>query len=373
MLVMLEHEAEDPTPIGMAVAKWRARRGMTEAELARSSGLSQRLIADVEAGRDWVDRVHVLSGLAAGLRLDPADLAGQPYAPRGAEHAAVHAMAWHLRHHLAQVVVGRPAGVVDVDELVEGLEAVKEAEEEGRLSTVALVLPPLLELSDRLTLDTSRRSEAALLRAAAYTAAARLLRRLGYRDLAWSVLDQVRSTAGARMIVLAEEVRMLLAMGLAQCAVVRVERERADELSFEVLLVVSVAQASLGNGGKSRELLDAAQVLATGAAEQSAVASARAFAAVEFGALEAALDHAEQVVALAAGPRARLLVLKASVCVRLGAFAQAMGSLVEAEAIAPIPMSLDPLAREVIAALSARVSGRDATVLAGIAMRCGIR
>lgn len=87
-------------PIGARLAAWRRHRELTGGDLASRTGLGLDYLAGLETGREWVDRRGPLAALTAALRLDVADLTGQPYPPRGEEHAAVRAVAFHLRRRL---------------------------------------------------------------------------------------------------------------------------------------------------------------------------------------------------------------------------------------------------------------------------------
>jgi transcriptional regulator with XRE-family HTH domain len=106
-------------PIGLRLAVWRTRRGRTTADVAARSGLTPGRIADVESGRDWVDRRGPLAALTAAMRLDPSDLTGQPYAPAGDEHVAVRAITFHLRRTVADALPSQPLheATATVDEL----------------------------------------------------------------------------------------------------------------------------------------------------------------------------------------------------------------------------------------------------------------
>ncbi|MFG2425173.1 helix-turn-helix domain-containing protein [Streptomyces sp. NPDC048448] len=118
-LVMRELD-ETPAggPIGARLAAWRRRRGLTRDDLSSSTGLGFGYLAGLETGGEWMDRRGRLTALATALRLDVADLTGQPYPPRGEEHAAVRAVAFHLRRRLvrrqvdtgARPAAGRPGG-----------------------------------------------------------------------------------------------------------------------------------------------------------------------------------------------------------------------------------------------------------------------
>ncbi|MER5696137.1 helix-turn-helix domain-containing protein [Streptomyces mirabilis] len=368
-LVTQEMDGGGPTPVGRRLAEWRKRRGLAVASLATRAGLPEQLIEDLEAGRDWVDQRHVLSSLATGLRLDPAELTGQPYMPCGADHCTVHSLGWHVRRHLARVFSADGAvAEANREQLAVLVDGLRAADDGGDLVSAVLKVPPLLELASPPQAGEADR-EVAVLRAAAHTAVGRLLRRLGYWDLAWSVLSQACPPA-ARPAVLGEEVRLLLDMGQAELAVARAAG--AAGVTAEVLLTVAIAHAALGHEAESERLLAVVQDKAVGPQQRSEAASAGAFAAAERGAFDQVLDRAAGTACLPVGDRAGLLVLTASARARLGRYGAAAEDLAAAESIAPLHTRLDPLARELVSVLLAH-GDEHAEVLGGIAARFGMK
>ncbi|MET9779239.1 helix-turn-helix transcriptional regulator [Streptomyces sp. NPDC006367] len=367
ILVTQKTNGYGPTPGGFHLSEWRTRRGLTVAGLAMRSGLPERLIEDLEAGRDWVDQRRVLSALATSLRVDPAELTGQPYVPGGPDHSTVHALGWHARQHLARSLsendAAEGAGRERVAALVDGLQAADDA---GDLVSAALKVPGLLELAGPSHLGDADR-EVAALRATAHVAVSGLLRRLGYRDLAWSVLARACPPPEARPAVLAEEVRLLLDMGQAELAVAQAARAEAD-----VLLPLAIAHATLGHKTESERLLASAREKAVGLRQRSQVASAEAFAAAEWGAYGHVLDRAVGAACLPAGGRSALLVLTASARARLGQYEAAVEDLAAAESLAPLHTRLDPLARELVSVLPSRAQ-RHTEVLGAMAVRFGMK
>lgn len=74
MQLMTEHEARATlAELGARVRAWRARRGMTRKQLAADSGLSERFLADVEAGKGNVS-INSLEAAARALNLTILDL-----------------------------------------------------------------------------------------------------------------------------------------------------------------------------------------------------------------------------------------------------------------------------------------------------------
>lgn len=94
-----------------------------------------------------MDRRGRLTALAGALRLDVSDLAGQPYPPRGAEHAAVRAVAFHLRRRVLRWDPPTARGSL-LDELAGRVRVAAQAEAEGDEDHLALALPELIDAAD---------------------------------------------------------------------------------------------------------------------------------------------------------------------------------------------------------------------------------
>ncbi|MFI6112884.1 DNA-binding protein [Kitasatospora sp. NPDC051164] len=364
-------DGEHHVPIGDRVAAWRARRGIAATELASSSGLANQLILDVEAGSDWVDRHRVLCSLAAGLRLDPADLTGQPYAPHGAQHGAVRAAAWHLRRHVvptgprAPHVPGRGRA-----ELRSGAEEVSAAQAAGDEHTLALRLPALLELADQAVAEEEGGPDAKAARTAVYVAAAALLRRLGYWDLAWSLLHRAGPTAGDQLA--AEEIRLLTSMALPEVAADRAEQHVATARSVGLLCAAALAHASAGRQHQTEALLGEAAARIDDEVEAAEVTVAKAGSAMQFGALDQVLELEAAAALMPPARRADLLLLGSAAWARGTDTGRAAERLAAAEDAAPLYIRLDPLARELLHALRARDT--DGTgLLARMARSFGMR
>ncbi|MFD4241463.1 helix-turn-helix domain-containing protein [Streptomyces sp. NPDC058525] len=366
-----ETSGADPTPVGRYLSEWRMRRGLTVAGLAVRSGLPEQLIVDLETGREWVDQRRILGAFATGLRLDPTELTGQPYMPCGSDHSTVHSLGWYARRYLVRSLSAdsaiRAADREQLAVLVDGLQASDDA---GDLVSAALKVPELLELAGSpQSGDADRGTDA--LRAAAHVSVGRLLRRLGYRDLAWGVLTQACPPVEARPSVLGEEIRLLLDLGQAELAIARSAQGEADTPA-EVLLPLAVAHATLGHEAESERLLASAYEKAVDVQQRSQAASAGAFAAAERGAYHHVLDRAAGAVCLPAGDRSALLVLTASARARLGLYGAAAEDLAAAESIAPLHTRLDPLARELVSVIPVRAQ-EHAAALDAMAARFGMR
>ncbi|MEJ8654689.1 helix-turn-helix transcriptional regulator [Streptomyces sp. MS1.AVA.3] len=375
-LVMRElDETAAGGPIGARLAAWRLRRGLTRNDLASRTGLELDYVAGLETGGEWVDRRGRLAALAAALRLDVADLTGQPYPPRGEKHAAVRAVAFHLRRRVAHPHPDTAAGL-PLDELAERTRVAAQAGAAGEEHTLALALPELIEDSDHAVVTDSPpgREEAVQLRVQVHVLGAGLLRRLGYKDLAWMLLHRACPGTLESLPVLVEEVRLLIDLGLPEYALARAERAEDAGADWQVAALTAVAQAMAGRRPEAEQFLATAAERATNARESSLVVAARAVVAAEYGDAGEAADHARAAnqTALGGAHRCGLLLVAAAAEARQGRADQAAARLVEADAVAPMRLRLDPFARDLVAVLVDRTTVHAAAVR-DLAERAGLR
>ncbi|MFK0179617.1 helix-turn-helix domain-containing protein [Streptomyces xanthochromogenes] len=351
-------------PIGARLAAWRRHRELTRDDLAARTGLEPGYLAGLETGGEWVDRRGRLAVLANALRLDVADLTGQPYPPRGQEHAVVRAVAFHLRRSLVRRQPATASGVL-LEELAERIHAAARADAVGDEQHLALTLPKLIEAADHALAAPSGpgRDEAVRLRVDAHVLAAGLLRRLGYRDLAWLLLHRARPAAREPLPVLVEEVRLLIDLGLPNYALARADHTGVGA-GWELPALAAVAQAMAGCRPEAERLLATAAGRAADARESALVIAARAAVAAEFGDAAEAADHgrAADHAALDGAHRSGLLVVAAAAEARQGRADEAAALLVEADAKAPLRLRLDPFARDLVAALADRTTVHTAAV-----------
>ncbi|MGX1545155.1 helix-turn-helix domain-containing protein [Streptomyces adustus] len=377
-LVMRElDETAAGSPVGARLAAWRRRRGVTREDLASRTGLEVEYVAGLETGREWVDRRGRLAVLATALRLDVADLTGQPYPPRGQEHAAVRAVAFHLRRRLVRRQPDAASGVV-LEELAERTRAAARADAAGDEYHLALALPELIEAADRATAVAAGPGweEAVRLRVDVHVLAAGLLRRLGYKDLAWMLLHRARPGTREPLPVLVEEVRLLIDLGLPEYALARADRAEGAGADWEVPALAAVAQAMAGRRPQAEQLLAAAAERAADARESALVIAARAAVAAEVGDAAGVADHVRAVdhAALDGAHRSRLLVVAAAAEARQDRADVAAARLVEADAAAPLRLRLDPFARDLVAVLTDRTTDTvQAAAVRDLAERAGLR
>ncbi len=375
-LVMRElDETAAGGPIGARLAAWRRHRELTRDDLASRTGLGLDYLAGLETGREWVDRRGRLAVLATALRLDVADLTGQPYPPRGQEHAAVRAVAFHLRRSLVRRQPATAPGVL-LEELAERTQAAARADTAGDEHYLALALPELIDAADRAMAAAAGpgRDEAVRLRVDAHVLAAGLLRRLGYKDLAWMLLHRARPGMRELLPVLVEEVRLLIGLGLPEYALARADRAEDAGADWELSALAAVAQAMAGRRPEAERLLATAAERADGARESALVIAARAAVAAEVGDAAEAADHARAAdhAALEGAHRSSLLVVAAAAEARQDRADEAAARLVEADAAAPLRLRLDPFARDLVAALNDRTTVHTAAVR-DLAERAGLR
>ncbi|WP_328915020.1 MULTISPECIES: hypothetical protein [unclassified Streptomyces] len=202
--------------------------------------------------------------------------------------------------------------------------------------------------------------------------AAGLLRRLGYSDLAWLFLHRAARCGGAEAgSVRAEEVRLLLDLGLPESALLRAKQAVDPQLP----LLEAVAHAMADRPGRATALLDVAAQRADSGEAHAMVAAARVAVAVEAGDFGAAAEYATaaEPQRLTPATRTTLLVNLATTAARTGRTDEAAGYLEQAEATAPLRLLLDPFARELLAALPTRITDPEVVGrLRAVAQRAGL-
>lgn len=383
-------------PIGVRLAEWRARRGLGVAEVADRCGLSVDRMVDLESGRDWVDRRGLLAKAADVLRIDPANLTGQPYPPADERQAAVAGVAFRVRRILGQVTP-QPASAfpVTVDDL-----AVRVTRAAGMAAScdefaLALALPDLIARGEATVTAAfpeappGDRGRAERLRDEGLLLGAGLLRRLGHRDLAWVLLRRAKREPGPGLTVVVEEVRLLLACGRPEAALAHAARpievpgrhgprpdtEHHLDVEQDLAVLVAFAHAMADRPETATRVLDATEYRATTPAARAALAAARTVTAVESGEVDEVPDllHAVDQAALPPATRADLLVAVAGAAARRGEVWEAAARLTEADELTPLRVRLDPFARDLLTVLPSCTDDRDtARTLQALATRAGL-
>ncbi|WUH92255.1 helix-turn-helix domain-containing protein [Streptomyces sp. NBC_00433] len=370
------------SPIGAAVAAWRVRRGLSPVELAARSDLPLEIVDDLEAGRTWVDQRRVWASLAAALGVDSGELTGQPFPPTGSEHGEVRAVAHRLRRVLAAVPQQsseRAPGLMEERERL--LTSAVAADRAGNDHGLAALAPELICTAERAVREArgAARERAVDLRSQGHAVVAGLLRRLGYRDLAWLVLHRARATdrqgvEAARCLV-AEEIRLLLDLGLPEQALGCAERSGHARGSVEMSVLAAFAHAVTGRPDRADIELDAAGSVARNPGSRAAVTAARVTVALEAADIDAASGYAAllDLNELAPADRVASLVCLAASAARGSAFTRAADHLLVAETTAPLRFRLDPFARELMVALPPRLADHDqAEAVRAVARRAGL-
>lgn len=349
--------------IGQRVAWWRQRRGLGRGDLADGAGISVSALTSLEAGREWMDRRGLVVTLAARLRIDPGDLAGQPYPPIDDDHVDVLDAVFRLRRFTA----GQDQPVPET-ELFPAVAQLIGAAHAGDEHTVALISPAVLAAADHgaAIAAPGEQAQVSCLRAEAYAAAVGLVRRLGYKDLSWTLLHRLRAEEAAQPSVRLEKVRLLLDLGLARQAAARaLDGPPVPDL----LLTAALAWAASGDEVRAEQALVQVEVLPAEPAQQI---KTRAAVEVELGHYAAAREHARSVDVddLDATDRVELQLIAATAAARQGDIDAAVALLTDADATAPLRFRLHPFARDILAVLPACAG--DVAPLRRLAERAGL-
>lgn len=357
---------------------WRERRGMTLGDLGAIVQVHSARLAALEEGHDWVPSRRLLATLAMALRLDPAELSGQPYPPTGNEHAEILEGIFRLRRQLAGTVeTPRTESSTEPGELAARVSELVRAERAGDEHALAAAAPEALTITKHAA-DAARAEapdDTARLRAEAHAVVAGLLRRLGYKDLCWSFLHRVGDAEADQPAVHMEEVRLLLDLGLAEHAAARAARDRGAEALTDFLRLSVLAHAMSGSRTLAEQTLSRVASYATSLPDHARTTMTRAVVAAELGEFDEAADHARHVdiAALAPTDAVELLVTAATATARQGDAATAASFLCDAEAMAPLRFRLDPLARDLLAVLPAHANEPGvATAVRQLATRAGV-
>lgn len=163
--------------IGARIKYWRLRRGgMTQAVLAGLAGVTQGYLSAVERGTKQVERRSTLIQIAKALQVSVADLLGQPGDPTDPAKAGAASVVPAIRAAIIEVEEGeRRTPTRQVEELAALVEQVDGMRAVSDYGGMAPLLPGFLT-------DAAGHGGIPLVRAAYETSVC--LRNLGYRDLA---------------------------------------------------------------------------------------------------------------------------------------------------------------------------------------------
>jgi transcriptional regulator with XRE-family HTH domain len=132
--------------IGARIAYWRKRRnGMSQAVLAGLAGLSQPFISQVEAGRKGIERRSTLVAIAGALQVSVADLLAGPAEPGDPRRMAADAAVPTIRAVLAEVEEGerRPATMTP-EEFGTAVDQLGDLRARADYAAMAPLLPEVL-------------------------------------------------------------------------------------------------------------------------------------------------------------------------------------------------------------------------------------
>lgn len=265
---------------------YRTLRGISQVVLAGLVGRSESWLSQVERGVRDVDRMSVLVEMAKVLRVELAELVGQPFAfrPAGGSHEYVKAAA--MRAALTDI---RPSngtgsdGALDLDGLAVAVREFQAAYQAARYVAAGEMVTGLAHRAQDAVSSARRgddRRRALRLLAEVYASTAALLSRVGEAGLSWVAADRAvlaaQHTGDAELVALGvyRLAQALLRAGEVDDAY-RVATGAADDLAAAesagavslrgaLLLTAALAAAC---GGDSRENL----ALLRRAAEQAEV------------------------------------------------------------------------------------------------------
>lgn len=176
------------TSAGQRVAELRKLRGFTQRELSTRAAVSYSLVSKVESGSCPATPTF-LTAVARALRVDIAELTGQPYRGTTARDDAIHAPIAELRREI--VVYDRPPDqyegpIPQLSDLRERVANATRMRQAGSYVRLGAALPTLicdLRAAIHSAHGTTQESAYGML-AEAYDAARALAYKLGYLDLA---------------------------------------------------------------------------------------------------------------------------------------------------------------------------------------------
>jgi transcriptional regulator with XRE-family HTH domain len=222
---------DDPTPLGERIAYYRRRRGLSQVKLAGLLGRSESWLSQVERGVRSIDRISVLTQVAAALNVPTTELSPDLLLQReeAAEHSTVHAIRMALsRYDALSGILGSPGAagpIASPAQLEAGAERAWEFTHGSRYTELEEFLPALIseaEVSAR-RLTAAKQKAAFRSLAVTYQAAAAVMAKLREVDAGW--------VAGERSIAAAEQADapMLAAAGAFRIAHVFLSGNRTEE------------------------------------------------------------------------------------------------------------------------------------------------
>ena len=187
-------------PVGERIAIYRRRRGLSQAVLAGLIGRSVSWLSQVERGTRAVDRMSVLIDLSRVLKVDIAELTGQPFAlaPNGGLEpeglADIRRVLMRYTELPAAINPG-PSTIntsPDLIQLRSGVDTAWRLRQASRYAQLGHQVPDLITRAEQATQHyrgDDQRAAFALL-AETYQVTRAMLRKLGDAHLAWIAADR---------------------------------------------------------------------------------------------------------------------------------------------------------------------------------------
>lgn len=388
---------------------YRTRRGISQVVLAGLVGRSESWLSQVERGVRDVDRVSVLVEMAKALRVELAELVGQPFALRPADGSHEYVKAAAIRAALTDI---RPSngtgsdGAFDLDGLAAAVREFQATYQAARYLAAGEMVTGLAHRAQDAVSSARRgddRRPALRLLAEVYASTAALLSRVGEAGLSWVAADRAvlvaQHTGDPELVALGiyRLAQALLRAGEVDDAyrvatgeagdLTAAESAGAVSLRGSLLLTAALAAARGGDSRENLALLRRAGELAEVLGEDrndyftafgpTNVALHVVSSAVELGDAADVIRQAERVdltrlpVGLA-GRRSQVHMDLAWAYGQQRNDPAAVFSLIEAERIAPEVLRYDPATRELLRACLRRERRTAVPGLRPLAQRVGI-
>lgn len=402
---------DDPAPLGERIAYYRRRRGLSQVKLAGLLGRSESWLSQVERGVRSIDRISVLTQVAAALNVPVTELSPDPILQReeAAVHSTIHAIRMALSRHdalrgiFSSHELAEPAG--DPAELEADAERAWELTHASRYKELEELLPTLIAEAEVLARRLPAASRKAAFRSLAvtYQATAAVMAKLREVDAG--------CVAGERSIAAAEQADapLLAAAGAFRIAHAFLSGNRPEEALETARSAAAVLEPSVVDGPPEMvaiwgALNLAGAVAATRSAQEDIArecmrnaedASRRIGAdrndfhtefgptnvtlhavsvAVEVGDAGEAIRRAATIDAskLSTERRARFLIDVARAYAQRRKVIETVGAVEEAEALAPEQVRSHPFVREMVRDLLRGERRRVQPELRALAQRVGV-
>jgi transcriptional regulator with XRE-family HTH domain len=401
----------DPTPLGERIAYYRRRRGLSQVKLAGLLGRSESWLSQVERGVRSIDRISVLTEVAAALNVPVTELSPDPLVQReeAAQHPTVHAVRMALsRHDALPAMLGSrrlAAPEAGPAELEAGAERAWKLTHASRYTELGEFLPASIAQAEAAARRFSAAKRKAAFRSLAvtYQATAAAMAKLREVDAGW--------VAGERSIAAAEhaEAPLLAAAGAFRIAHTFLSGNRTEEALQTALSAAAALEPGVADGppelvamwgalnlagavaatrgaeeDTARECMrnaeDAARRLGTDRNDfhsefgPTNVALHAVSIAVELGDAGEAIRRAATVDAskLSTERRARFLIDVARAYAQRRKATETVSTLEEAEALTPEQVRSHPFVREMVRDLLRGERRRVNPELRALAQRVGV-